>query len=113
MNYLKEVSTLLSERKYDLIDVWNFISAHILFYYNKIIGLPSHVIEQINHRYNVCSDDCLIEERCVNCTCHFGSANGHVGKEYQVPPCSGLRYPRLYFSKDKYNEAIENGEFNV
>ena len=59
----------LGKNKYTADNVLSYLEGNFKFYWNKLLGSPKHIQEQVNYRLFKCKDDCLIEETCIKCTC--------------------------------------------
>lgn len=46
-----------------------FIQAYSFDLYNKLIGLPNHIQEQVAYRADKCKEDCIPNNACIYCGC--------------------------------------------
>jgi len=93
--------------KITLSNVLSFIEGHSKEAYNKLIGLPAHIQEQVTYRHEKCKNDCMIDNKCKECGCNA------IGKHFVVKSCNdGERFPDL-MGKDEweqYKKEMETDE---
>ena len=52
-----------------LKQVKSFIEGNWNYYKNRLVGAPTHLVEQTVYRLYVCKDDCLVKNACKYCSC--------------------------------------------
>lgn len=81
-----------------LTNIASFIEGYTKLGYNKIIGLPKHIQEQVAYRNSKCKDDCIPKGECKHCGCD------PIGKHFVNSSCnSGERFPDL-MGKEEWEE---------
>lgn len=50
-------------------NVASFIEGYSKYFYDKTVGLPDHIQEQMLYRLSQCEDDCLVTGKCKHCGC--------------------------------------------
>lgn len=56
----------------DILNIKNiasFIQGNAKYFFNKYVGLPKHIQEQVAYRLKKCKDDCLPQGKCKHCGC--------------------------------------------
>lgn len=55
--------------KYTLDNILSFLEGNFKYYWDKMLGSPAHIQEQIIYRMDACKDDCLPAGKCIKCGC--------------------------------------------
>lgn len=55
--------------KYTVENVLSFLEGNFKYQWNKLLGLPKHIQEQVHYRLFKCKDDCLETGKCIKCGC--------------------------------------------
>ena len=93
--------------KINLTNIKSFIEGYSKYFYDKLIGLPIHIQEQVEYRHRLCAKDCIPQKGCIHCGCD------PIGKHFVVESCNeGKRFPDLMGKEDwkkfkKENDVIE------
>lgn len=79
-------------------NIKSFIEGNSKYVYNKFVGLPSYIKEQVAYRLLQCKDDCVPNNKCKYCGCPPKK------KAFVHESCNkGVRFPNLMNEKD-WNE---------
>lgn len=73
-----------------------FIRAHSLRLWDKYVGLPEHVQQQIKERMEGPCSTCLKNKACAACGCDAPDIF------FDIEPCDGRTYPRLILDKQEW-----------
>ena len=88
---------------YGLKDIFNskniksFIEGNSRYFWDKWIGLPTHIQEQVRMRMNKCEKDCVPQGRCIKCGCPTEK------KLFATASCNPERHPDL-MSNEQWQE---------
>jgi hypothetical protein len=80
---------------YKLKDIFNskniksFIEGNSRYFWNKWIGCPPHIKEQVKERLKRCENDCLPNKACIICGCPPHK------KAFTIESCNPDRHPDL------------------
>jgi hypothetical protein len=96
-----------SKPQLTLKNVKSFFQATRRILYNKLLGLPKHIQEQVAYRHSLCQEDCFTVGRCKYCGCDPWA------KAFADESCNeGERFPNLMnddewdrFKSNKYKEV--------
>jgi|TARA_R110000822_G_scaffold152112_8_gene291364 hypothetical protein len=85
-------------------NVHNFLVGNLKYYKSKVITVPDHIKEQLQHRLDLCGD-CIEAEGCIKCGCPV------VKKHFLKKSCNPERFPDLMEKEewDEYKKTI-NGK---
>jgi hypothetical protein len=76
--------------KITISNIASFIEGTSKEAYDKLIGLPVHIQEQVAYRHEKCKDDCIPQGGCIHCGCN------PIGKHFVNKSCNnGERFPDL------------------
>lgn len=76
-------------------NILSFIEGYSKYYYNEVIGLPPHILEQVLWRMSICKDDCIPNNKCEYCGCNAEK------KLFVIESCNeGEKFPDLMNIKD-------------
>jgi hypothetical protein len=76
------------KKKITFGNIWSFIQGTSRAYYDKLIGLPGHLQEQVTWRLSQC-DDCIADGACQVCACP------PLKKAFATKTCNVHRFPDL------------------
>lgn len=81
-------------------NIKSFFEGNLKYYYYQIADQPQHLREQILMRLKACQDDCLIDNKCIECGCPSNK------KVFVIESCNPDRFPDLMNKEDwdKYNK---------
>lgn len=86
-----------------LKNVKSFFEAHARIVYDKFIGLPVYMQEQVAYRHDLCKDDCFLTNKCKYCGCDADA------KAFGNDSCNnGERFPDM-MNEEEWNEFKKNG----
>ena len=81
-------------KKINLKNIKSFLEGNYGYYYDKFVGKPKYIKEQIQYRYSLCKDDCIPNNKCIHCGCP------PVKKAFSTYSCNeGKRFPDLMDEK--------------
>lgn len=86
--------------------VKEYIEGNVKYYKDKFFNSADFIKEQIYFRLNECKDDCLIENKCRNCTCPPRK------KVWVSNSCNPNRFPDL-MNKPDWEAYKEEHNINV
>lgn len=85
-----------------LRNIRDFTEGNLKYYFNKVDGLPAHIVEQVNYRYSLCKDSCLVDNECEVCGCNA------TKKAFVKESCNGgNKFPDL-MGLDEWNKFKED-----
>lgn len=71
-------------------NIKNFIDGNSKIFYDRIIGLPDHITEQIAYRLKQCENDCVVTGKCMTgCGCPT------TARVFATDSCNHDRFPDL------------------
>jgi hypothetical protein len=78
-----------------LKNVKSFFQAYSRIVYDKLVGLPEHIQEQVAYRHNLCKDDCFVPNEEGKIGCKYCGCNP-FDKAFATRSCNdGERFPDL------------------
>lgn len=83
-------------------NIWSFIQGVSREYYDRLIGLPGHMQEQVTWRLSQC-DDCIEAGKCPMCGCP------PLKKAFATKSCNKHRFPDLMGEKEWEQYKSNNG----
>jgi len=90
----------------DVLNIENiksFIEGNAKYHYDKLVGVPDYIKEQVIWRLEQCKDDCVVEGKCKECGCPTKK------KVYNDKSCNnGERFPDLMGEKEWVKFKKEN-----
>lgn len=93
---------------YRLKDIFNsknivsFIEGNAKYFWDRWIGMPPHIKEQVRYRLEQCEDDCLVEGACIKCKCPPHK------KAFAKNSCNPDRFPDIMNNEDWEQYKREN-----
>jgi len=90
-------------------NVKSFIEGYSKEFYNRLIGLPIHIQEQVSYRHLKCKDDCIPQEGCIHCGCD------PIGKHFTNKSCNGgERFPDLMNNEEweEFKKTLDENELH-
>lgn len=91
---------------YSLKDIFNskniksFIEGNYRYFWDKWVGLPPHIQEQVKARLERCKDDCVPSGECIKCGCPT------YKKVFATDSCNPDRHPDL-MNNEEWKRYIE------
>lgn len=80
---------------FNMKNILSFIEGNYKFYYDKMIGMPLYIQEQVLWRMELCKDDCVPNGKCIYCNCST------YKKVFVKESCNnGERFPDMMDEKD-------------
>jgi len=93
--------------KVNLKDVKSFIEGNWNYYKSKIKAAPNYITEQVEYRLFMCKDDCLVTNKCKECSCPPKK------KGWVVKSCNnGERFPDL-MNKDNWESFKQRNNIEI
>lgn len=86
---------------FDSDNIKSFIQGNSRYFWNKWIGLPTHIQEQVRYRLEKCEKDCLPVEECIVCGCPPEK------KAFATKSCNPDRFPNL-MNNEEWQEYKKN-----
>lgn len=88
--------------KINIKNIKSYIEGNTKYIYDNIIGLEPYIKEQLEYRAYKCKDDCIINGKCIICTCPT------IKKHMVTTSCNYDRFPDLMteIEWNKYKETI-------
>jgi len=74
---------------FNIKNIKSFIEGNSRYFYNKYIGLPPHIQEQVKARLERCAEDCVPQGKCIACGCPTHK------KVFSTTTCNPDRHPDL------------------
>lgn len=59
----------MSKPKYTASNILSYLEGNFKYQWNKLLGSPQHIQEQVAYRLYQCKNDCLIDNKCIVCQC--------------------------------------------
>jgi len=85
-------------------NVGNFLKGNFEYYKSKIVEVPEHIREQLQHRLSLCGD-CIERNGCIKCNCP------PLKKHFLKKSCNPQRFPDLMEAEEweEFKKTL-NGE---
>jgi hypothetical protein len=83
-------------------NIKSFIEGNSKYFYDKIIGSPTHITEQIVYRLEQCENDCVVNNTCIICGCPTNK------KIFVTESCNPDRFPDLMNNEDWGKYKLDN-----
>jgi len=74
---------------FDSKNIKSFIEGNSRYFWDKWMGSPAHIKEQVKYRLSKCENDCLPNNACIQCGCPPRK------KAFATRSCNPDRFPNL------------------
>tara|TARA_R110000851_G_scaffold315229_5_gene477627 strand:+ start:17531 stop:17821 length:291 start_codon:yes stop_codon:yes gene_type:complete len=86
----------MTKKQWTVDNISSFLEGNLKWAKSKLIDVPVHIREQLQHRENLCGD-CIANEGCIKCGCPPAK------KRFVKKSCNLERFPDL-MNADEWNE---------